>query len=654
MLITKPKRGIRLNPFHPLSKGLVGCWLFNEGSGQKYYDLSLYGNHGIQSTKAYAPKWTSGKYDRGLKFDGTNDFCNMGNDASLNCFPPDTLIFANSKVKPISEIALGEKVLGHKNNYQEVTRLYRRQYNGILTTLHLWNLPDIKATPNHPVLAIRTKKSPIKIGGRYITCSPNGCSLKDEKWCRKIFENYKEEWIQISELTEGDFVVFSYPNEIIDKSILKITEVLDEDEIPKRKDSVALPNKINVDNNFLRLVGYYLAEGSFDGNTIYFSFNKKEKEYIEDVQKTLKTIFNVDTKIRKENSEGINVYCCSRGLGRFFEKMLGNGSTNKKIPHWMILLPSKKQREIMKGYLRGDGHLTRKEVNCVTTSLQLAHQLRLLLYRLNVYHSFYEVKPRNINHSKQYEIQTSSLELRNIFVTEKQFIKKKHDYPQKGIIDDGKVYIPIKQISSQQYRGEVYNLEVDNSHSYNTLTSTVHNCTDAITIEAWVNAAIITGNHQILNKRLTWLSDVPFQLSQSNNFFRFEIHDGIQNTELRGDTYGKYITINTWYHIVGTFDGSYTNLFINGEYIGRTGRSNHIPTNVQHVAIGKIYGQTENFNGTIDNVRIYNRALSASEIKYSYRHPFAMFEFVDDIPDMFRYTTLKTTKELELWKDRIE
>lgn len=84
MLITKPKRGIRLNVLHPLSKGLVGCWLFNEGSGQKYYDLSLYGNHGTQSTKAYAPKWTSGKFGKGLKLDGSDDFLNCGYDASLN------------------------------------------------------------------------------------------------------------------------------------------------------------------------------------------------------------------------------------------------------------------------------------------------------------------------------------------------------------------------------------------------------------------------------------------------------------------------------------------------------------------------------------------------------------------------------------------
>lgn len=37
--IIKPFRGTLLNKTHPLAKGLVGCWLFNEGNGGIVYDL---------------------------------------------------------------------------------------------------------------------------------------------------------------------------------------------------------------------------------------------------------------------------------------------------------------------------------------------------------------------------------------------------------------------------------------------------------------------------------------------------------------------------------------------------------------------------------------------------------------------------------------
>lgn len=44
--IIKPLSGIMLNPLHPLSKGLVGLWLMNEGAGSRVADLSGKGNHG--------------------------------------------------------------------------------------------------------------------------------------------------------------------------------------------------------------------------------------------------------------------------------------------------------------------------------------------------------------------------------------------------------------------------------------------------------------------------------------------------------------------------------------------------------------------------------------------------------------------------------
>ena len=38
----KPPLGSVLNPDHPLSQGLVGCWLLNEGGGEKVYNLTHY------------------------------------------------------------------------------------------------------------------------------------------------------------------------------------------------------------------------------------------------------------------------------------------------------------------------------------------------------------------------------------------------------------------------------------------------------------------------------------------------------------------------------------------------------------------------------------------------------------------------------------
>lgn len=73
----KPFRGARLNRTHPLAKGLVGCWIFNEGSGDKVYDLSGYGNDGDLTNMDPATDWVGGKHGWALGFDGSDDYVSV-------------------------------------------------------------------------------------------------------------------------------------------------------------------------------------------------------------------------------------------------------------------------------------------------------------------------------------------------------------------------------------------------------------------------------------------------------------------------------------------------------------------------------------------------------------------------------------------------
>jgi hypothetical protein len=70
----KPLLGVPVNWSHPLARGLVGCYLMNEGGGDKIYDLS--GNQYIGSfaSGAAAPVWTPAKFGTGLYFDGSDDW----------------------------------------------------------------------------------------------------------------------------------------------------------------------------------------------------------------------------------------------------------------------------------------------------------------------------------------------------------------------------------------------------------------------------------------------------------------------------------------------------------------------------------------------------------------------------------------------------
>ena len=73
------------------SKGLVGYWSFNEGTGNKVSDLSGNGNDG--TFNGTAPSWTSGKFGPAVSLPGTNEHINCGTGGSLNIAGDVTISF---------------------------------------------------------------------------------------------------------------------------------------------------------------------------------------------------------------------------------------------------------------------------------------------------------------------------------------------------------------------------------------------------------------------------------------------------------------------------------------------------------------------------------------------------------------------------------
>ncbi|RLI81095.1 hypothetical protein DRP04_06875 [Archaeoglobales archaeon] len=74
-----------------------------------------------------------------------------------------------------------------------------------------------------------------------------------------------------------------------------------------------------------------------------------------------------------------------------------------------------------------------------------------------------------------------------------------------------------------------------------------------------------------------------------------------------------------WHFVVGVYDGEYIRLYVDGvEETKRGLTSVTLNANNEHVIVGSSKGVGEFWNGIIDEVRIYNRALSENEIKMLY------------------------------------
>jgi predicted nucleotidyltransferase len=81
------------------------------------------------------------------------------------------------------------------------------------------------------------------------------------------------------------------------------------------------------------------------------------------------------------------------------------------------------------------------------------------------------------------------------------------------------------------------------------------------------------------------------------------------------------VTLNQWQHVVVTYDGSkLVKIYVNNVVVGSNTFAEFPTANTNNAVIGgRTTSNTRNFDGYIDDVRIYNRALSAAEVLALYQ-----------------------------------
>jgi PKD repeat protein len=75
------------------------------------------------------------------------------------------------------------------------------------------------------------------------------------------------------------------------------------------------------------------------------------------------------------------------------------------------------------------------------------------------------------------------------------------------------------------------------------------------------------------------------------------------------------LPLNTWTHLAVTYDGAALRLFVNGLQVSSTGVSGSIIATNGALSIGGSSILGDYFNGQIDEMRVYNRALTATQIQ---------------------------------------
>jgi hypothetical protein len=141
-----------------------------------------------------------------------------------------------------------------------------------------------------------------------------------------------------------------------------------------------------------------------------------------------------------------------------------------------------------------------------------------------------------------------------------------------------------------------------------------------ITVSAWIKPEAIDKRQVIVAKTTggdnTWIVEInPVDFGPGAINWYIDI-DGIDGN------FGSSspIEIGRWQHVACVYDGMQRAIYIDGQLAGRQAVSGDIHTNDQPVRIGGWGSSWRFFQGTIDEVLIYARALPAYEIQELYRH----------------------------------
>ena len=392
------------------------------------------------------------------------DMCCLYNIADItinaSCIPPGYKITTINGPKSIEEIKIGENVLTYKGRFRKVLKTFEYDNKDCeMVKITPFSLSDpLELTSEHKVWAVKRKKM------------DNGL-INENKSIQKYME-----WIPAGELSPGDLVMYPELKEDLIENVVFDMEkyitiekencIITEDTIKLKcgRGKDKLNRIVKLDVNLSYLLGRWCGDGSFGRSSLNISFDSK---YGNDEIIKLGNIFvekfggSFSIKPHYTKSKTCTMLYfhnnCINAIVNLFIQLCGNESHNKHTPNEILynvditILDS-----FIKGLIDSDG-CDRKcnesyHTKITTVSNLLKQQLIFALVRLTKKVRLSEgksgYKPGNTHHQ--------------IIFTH----TKNDNGSSRSWFRDGYYLMSINKIEKYSYTGKVYNVEVEEDHSY--------------------------------------------------------------------------------------------------------------------------------------------------------------------------------------------
>ncbi|CAN5451590.1 hypothetical protein BH11BAC1_BH11BAC1_23230 [soil metagenome] len=190
------------------------------------------------------------------------------------------------------------------------------------------------------------------------------------------------------------------------------------------------------------------------------------------------------------------------------------------------------------------------------------------------------------------------------------------------------ISILVFQLQAQPCIPNTNSVMFDGFSSYITVSPQVGlDISSAITIEAWIyptSFGFTSAQNSIVCKH-GWSSGEAGYVLRTGGTGELSFNIGAIDTNGLNVSWREVISttgimsLNTWYHVAATYDGFELKCYVNGNLEGTTAFTGSIaPSPAYPLAIGRladpVWGPDRYFQGSIDEVRVWNRALMQNEI----------------------------------------
>jgi intein/homing endonuclease/DNA-directed RNA polymerase subunit RPC12/RpoP len=401
------------------------------------------------------------------------------------CLVPGQKIKTESGWINIEDVAVGQRVLTHTGKMQNVIEKFKTPINNLIFEISVnGDNKKLELTGNHPLLVVDKEK---------VLLNKKNTSLREVLGVRiKNNSDYDipTRFVNTADLSVGDLLVEKIDRNYVDVDYIDLVDVLlenntknrmkydennlyiyyhDTDRLQIDKPKHIYNRFIEVNEDFCKFLGLYVADGTSSGNSgISVCCSNKDLANIKLAQRVMNNVFGKKSSIyHYKDREAVDVNSHSAIHKLWFRKM--GKLENKQLPEFATRLPIHKQKNIVCGMFMGDGcYYEPKNISIYnTTSEKLAQQLKDMLINIGV---TFNLNKRN-RPGKRLPLYT--FEVRgNIKNMEFDFTRSS----TKSLNNQDYYIRSIKSIKTKEYSGFVYNLEVENDNSYTTELSVAHNC----------------------------------------------------------------------------------------------------------------------------------------------------------------------------------